>query len=258
MSLDVDALLTGVRTVLFAHAHPDDETLASGALIAELAARGLRVVLVTATRGERGEVVDGPLSALAGTDALALHRESELAGACRVLGVAEHYWLGEAPAARTGTATRYVDSGMRWLHEGLAGPAHDVSPGAFSLAPLNETAADLAALVEHVRPELLISYDHGGGYGHPDHLRMHETAIATADLTGVPFAELVSDRHVLEAAAAHGHRVEWFPLEHRLGQVADALSKHATQVTVDGEDLVHSGGQRERIGTSVGLRLRLF
>lgn len=258
MSAENTSIIDGVRTVLIAHAHPDDETLASGALIAELVERGLRVILVTATRGERGEVVDGPLSALAGTNGLARHRESELSAACRILGITEQHWLGEAPASRAGASTRYVDSGMRWLHEGLAGPAHDVSPGAFSLAPLDDTTADLAALVADVRPDLLISYDHGGGYGHPDHLRMHETAIETAKLTGVPFAELVHDRTALEASAAHGHRVEWFSLEHRLQQVSDALAEHSTQVTVEGDEIVHSGGQRERIGTSVGLRLRLF
>lgn len=246
-------LLESGRTVLFAHAHPDDETLASGALIAELVARGVRVVLVTATRGERGEVVDGPLRALAGTPALAAHRESEIAAACRTLGVSEHFWLGTDPAARPDTATRYVDSGMRWVRQGLAGPAHDVSPGAFSLAPLDDVVDDLAALIGHVTPDLLVSYDHGGGYGHPDHLRMHEAAIVAADRGGVPFAELVHHRSDLEPP---GDDAVWFPLEHRLPIVVAALAEHASQLTVDGEQLVHSGGQREDITTSVGLRLR--
>jgi N-acetyl-1-D-myo-inositol-2-amino-2-deoxy-alpha-D-glucopyranoside deacetylase len=241
------------RTVLFAHAHPDDETLASGALIAELVDRGARVVLVTATRGERGEVVDGPLRSLAGTSALASHRESELAAACRALGVAEHFWLGTGPAARPETSTRYVDSGMRWVREGLAGPAHDVSPGAFSLAPLDDVADDLAALIGHVSPDLLVSYDHGGGYGHPDHLRMHEAALVAARRSGVPFAELVHHRADLDPLDEDS---VWFPLEHRLSIVTAALSEHASQLTVDGQQLVHSGGQREDITTSVGLRLR--
>lgn len=240
-------VLDGVGSVLFAHAHPDDETLASGALIAELVAREVRVWLVTATRGERGEVVDGPLSPLVGTAELATHREAELSAACRVLGVARQFWLGSSPAARPGTTTRYVDSGMRWIHDGLAGPADDVSPGAFSLAPLDDVVGDLAALITHLRPDLLISYDHGGGYGHPDHLRMHEAAVGAARRTGVPFAELVH---------APDEQAEWFALEGRLHQVADALAGHASQLTVDGSQLVHSGGQREDITTSVGLRLR--
>lgn len=246
-------LVASGRTVLFAHAHPDDETLASGALITELVDHGARVVLVTATRGERGEVVDGPLRSLAGTAALASHRESELAAACRTLGVAEQFWLGTSPAARPGTSTRYVDSGMRWVREGLAGPADDVSPGAFSLAPLDDVADDLVALIGHVSPDLVISYDHGGGYGHPDHLRMHEAAIIAARRSGVPFAELVHHRTDLEPV---GDDAVWFPLEHRLPVVAAALAEHASQLTVDGEQLVHSGGQREDITTSVGLRLR--
>lgn len=252
---DAGSITDSARTILFAHAHPDDETLASGALIAELAARGIRIVLVTATRGERGEVVSGPLSGLVGTDALAAHREAELAAACRVLGVAEQHWLGVAPAARPGTVTRYVDSGMRWIHDGLAGPADDVSPGAFSLAPLDDVAADLSALIGAVQPDLLVSYDHGGGYGHPDHLRMHEAAHAAARLTGVPFAELVHDGSALEATTEHPMSGEWFALEHRLPQVAAALAAHRSQLTVDGAQLVHSGGQREDITTSVGLRL---
>ncbi|MGK9146800.1 PIG-L family deacetylase [Plantibacter flavus] len=247
------SILDGVRTVLFAHAHPDDETLSSGALIAELAARDIRVVLVTATRGERGEVVAGPLSALAGTTALSAHREQELRGACQVLGVSEQHWLGAAPACRAGTTTRYVDSGMRWIREGLAGPADDVSPGAFSLAPLDDVVADLGALLGAVRPDLLISYDHGGGYGHPDHVRMHVAAAAAAQRADLPFAELVHDRAMLEESPETS---EWFVLEHRLRQVTEALGHHASQLTVEGTRLVHSGGQREDITTSVGLRLR--
>ena len=253
MSDDLGSVLERARTVLFAHAHPDDETLATGALIAELVARGITVVLVTATRGERGEVVDGPLRTLAGTAALAAHREAELAAACAALGITAQHWLGMPPAARPGTTTRYVDSGMRWVREGLAGPAHDVRPDAFSLAPLDEVAGDLAALIGQVSPDLLISYDHGGGYGHPDHLKMHEAALAAAARTGTPLAEIVHHREALDPD--HDEAV-WFDLEHRLPEVTRALREHASQLTVDGAQLVHSGGQREDITTSVGLRLR--
>ena len=92
--------------IAFIHAHPDDETLATGALIAWLVASGHEVSLLTATRGERGEVVPGPLSHLAGTPALETHREGELAGALRVLGVARHAFLGDPPA---GPGRRYRD-----------------------------------------------------------------------------------------------------------------------------------------------------
>ncbi|MFO7689828.1 MAG: PIG-L family deacetylase, partial [Cryobacterium sp.] len=91
-------VLTGVTSVLFVHAHPDDETITTGALLSDLVARGVRVWLLTATRGERGEVVSGPLSALAGTTALAAERERELQCATAALGVTERFWLGDRPA----------------------------------------------------------------------------------------------------------------------------------------------------------------
>ena len=98
--------------ITFIHAHPDDETLATGALIAWLVASGHEVSLLTATRGERGEVVPGPLSHLADTQKLEAHRERELAGALRVLGVSRHGFLGDPPA---GTATQgCAGSGRGW------------------------------------------------------------------------------------------------------------------------------------------------
>lgn len=92
------SLLDGTDSVLFVHAHPDDETIATGALIAELVARGTRVFLLTATRGERGEVVPGPLARLAGTEELTRVREWELQRASETLGIGQQFWLGEPPA----------------------------------------------------------------------------------------------------------------------------------------------------------------
>ena len=110
-------------TICFVHAHPDDETLASGALIAHLVHLGHRVSVLTATRGEMGEVVPGPLSQLAGTPELELRREQELAGALDVLGVTDHAFLGTPPARAGGSVRRYLDSGMRWVSEHVAGAA---------------------------------------------------------------------------------------------------------------------------------------
>ena len=108
--------LLNLRTVLFVHAHPDDETLATGGLIAELAARGVRVAVLTAMRGEQGEVVEGPLSALTGTPELTAHREGEVAAACATLGVRHHAFLGSPDARAAGRPPRrYTDSGMAWL-----------------------------------------------------------------------------------------------------------------------------------------------
>jgi N-acetyl-1-D-myo-inositol-2-amino-2-deoxy-alpha-D-glucopyranoside deacetylase len=241
------SLLDQQRSVLFVHAHPDDETISTGALIAEFVARGSRVFLLTCSRGERGEVVAGPLTALAGTAELARERELELDRATGILGITEKFWLGEPPARAAGLPPRrYLDSGMVWLRPGLAGPADDAADDALSMAPLAEVAADIAALIVRLRPALVVSYDDGGGYGHPDHVRAHDAALAASRATGSAYAE------VLEAPAADG---EWFDLPERLPLVTMALRAHASQLTVHGTDIVHSGGQREPIATATGLRL---
>lgn len=240
------SLLDGQRSVLFVHAHPDDETISTGALIAELRARGSEVFLLTATRGERGEVVPGPLSGLAG-DALAAARESELECAADALGISGRYWLGEGPARASGLEPRrYRDSGMTWIRPGLAGPADDVHSDALVLAPLPEVAADVAALIAHLRPSLVVSYDTGGGYGHPDHVRMHDGAVSACRVQGTPVAEIVQQP---------AQDAEWFALASRIDTVTAALHCHASQLRVHGSDIVHSGGQSEPIRTSVGLRL---
>lgn len=239
--------LDGKPSVLFVHAHPDDETISTGALIAELVARDARVSLLTATRGERGEVVRGPLSGLEGTDALARERERELQRAAAALGIAECFWLGEQPARAAGLGPRrYLDSGMKWIRPGLAGPADDVDAGALAVAPPGEVTTDVAALIAHLRPSLVVSYDNGGGYGHPDHVRMHEAALAASRALDTPFAEILH-------APAPG--AEWFTLDAHLETVSAALRCHASQLTVDGSDIVHSGGQRDPITTSLGLRM---
>jgi N-acetyl-1-D-myo-inositol-2-amino-2-deoxy-alpha-D-glucopyranoside deacetylase len=244
------SLLDGSPTVLFVHAHPDDEAISTGALIAEFVARGSRVFLLTCSRGERGEIVAGPLTALVGTGELAAERERELARATAILGVSERFWLGEAPARVSGLAPRrYRDSGMVWIRPGLAGPAPDAAADALSVAPLAEVADDIAALIDALRPSLVVSYDGGGGYGHPDHVRAHDAALAASTATGTRFAE------VLETPAADA---EWFDLPQHLAVVTDALRAHASQLTVHGESIVHSGGQREAIGTAAGLRLHPF
>ncbi|WP_233199217.1 PIG-L family deacetylase [Cryobacterium sp. M23] len=243
------------------HAHPDDETIATGALIAEMAARGIRVSLLTATRGEQGEVVRGPLSVLEGTDALTRERERELACAAAALGIgfADRFWLGTPPARAAGLAPRaYRDSGMTWIRPGLAGPADDIDGDALVRAPLAEVTADVAALIGQLRPALVISYDNGGGYGHPDHVRMHEAALAGSRAAGVAFAEVVQvgvDGATSDARGAGA--AEWFDLSAHLATVTAALRCHASQLTVDegGGHIVHSGGQREPIITASGLRL---
>ena len=190
---------------------------------------GHEVSLLTATRGERGEVVPGPLSHLAGTPALETHREGELAGALKVLGVSRHAFLGDPPV---GSGRRYRDSGMRWIREGLAGPAEDAEPDSLCAADLDEVVADIASWIRTVDADLVISYHTDGGYGHPDHVRIHHASVVHAP----------------------GDGVRWFDLRDLQPVVEDALRHHASQLTAHGDGtLTHSGGQSEAVTTSVGL-----
>ncbi len=243
------SVLHGVRVVLVVHAHPDDETISSGGLLVELVQRGTQVHLVTATRGERGEIVAGTLDPTLDEAELAHAREAELRGALDVLGVHRHWWLGEPPARSAGRSVRrYRDSGMTWVRPGLAGPSSDAGPDAFARESLDEPTDDLLALIRSIEPDLVISYAPDGGYGHPDHVRAHEVSWAAAQAASVRFAELTAEP---------GPDVEWFELDRHRARMTEALGHHRSQLTVDGDHLVHSGGQRQPIEPSLGLRVRV-
>ncbi|NTW39705.1 MAG: GlcNAc-PI de-N-acetylase [Cellulomonadaceae bacterium] len=173
----------GVRGGLLAvHAHPDDETLSTGALLATWAASGRPVTLVTCTRGEQGEVI-GPLAHLQGDGGrLAAHRERELAAATGALGVRDHVFLDELPTGDPEPAARYADSGMAWVGTGEAGAVVDLPPDAFVAADLETAARRLAALVRDKRPDVVVGYEPRGGYGHPDHVRAHEVMMRAVEL----------------------------------------------------------------------------
>lgn len=231
--------------VCFVHAHPDDETLATGALIAHLAQQGHRVSVLTATRGEMGEVVPGPFSALAGTPALEERRERELAGALQVLG-ADGTFLGTAPARVAGRPERrYLDSGMRWVTEHVAGPAEHADERSLCAASHDEVVADIVAHLRHTGAQLAVTYDADGGYGHPDHVILHGLTRRAAKEVGIGFATISHEP---------GAGVHWFDLELLLPVVVEALGHHQTQLSVHGDTLTHSGGQPDVVKTSVGLK----
>lgn len=238
-------LLDAARHVLVVHAHPDDETLATGGLIAELTRRGVTVSVLTATRGEQGEIVTGSLPS--GAD-LTAHREGEVARACAALGVTRHTFLGAGDAREAGRAPRrYTDSGMRWLDEGQtrAGPGPEAGPDALTLASPEEIAADIHAFGNSVGADLLVTYDLGGGYGHPDHVALHAPTVAAARALGAGFLEVVSDPDP-EGLLVGGE-------DHR-ATITAALRCYASQLTVDGREVVHVGGQRQPIQVTCTLR----
>ncbi|MGW3204538.1 N-acetyl-1-D-myo-inositol-2-amino-2-deoxy-alpha-D-glucopyranoside deacetylase [Streptomyces sp. NPDC001135] len=162
------------RRLLLVHAHPDDESINNGATMARYAAEGAHVTLVTCTLGERGEVIPPELRHLTGP-ALGAHRRGELAAAVRELGVTDARLLGGAG--------RYGDSGMMGIPD-------NEDPGCFWQADVDQAAGHLAEVILEVRPQVLVTYDDHGGYGHPDHIQAHRVAMRAVDL-----------------AAERGHRI---------------------------------------------------
>ncbi len=167
------------QRLLLVHAHPDDETIGQGATMARYAAEGRGVTLVTCTGGEMGEILVPELEHLADArdGGLAEHRRGELDAAMAALGVADHRYLG-------GFGT-YRDSGMQWHPDGHAVPADETDPKAFWNADLTEAADHLVSVLREVRPQVLVTYDPFGGYGHPDHIQAHRVATYAASLAGV-------------------------------------------------------------------------
>lgn len=159
------------RRLLLVHAHPDDESINNGATMALYAAAGVQVTLVTCTLGEEGEVIPDDLAHLAPDreDRLGPHRIGELAAAMKELGVTDHRFLG-GPG-------RFRDSGMMGLEQ-------NHREGAFWNADVDEAAAYLVEVIRSVRPQVMVTYDPDGGYGHPDHIQAHRVAMRGAELAG--------------------------------------------------------------------------
>jgi N-acetyl-1-D-myo-inositol-2-amino-2-deoxy-alpha-D-glucopyranoside deacetylase len=166
--------------LLLVHAHPDDESIGQGATMAKYVAEGRGVTLVTCTAGEMGEILVPGLEHLAADqdDTLGDHRRAELADAMAALGVTDHRFLG-------GFGT-YRDSGMKWHEDGHAVAADEVHDNAFWHADLTEAATHLVEVIREVRPQVLVTYDEFGGYGHPDHIQAHRVATYGAALAAVP------------------------------------------------------------------------
>lgn len=169
------------RRLLLVHAHPDDETLTTGATMAAYAAQGVEVTLVTCTLGEEGEVLLADKEHLAAhhADQLGAHRAEELAAAMVALGVTDH--------RRLGGDGRFRDSGM------MGTGANDRSDN-FWHADLLDAATELVTVIRQLRPQVVITYDDFGGYGHPDHIQAHRVTMYAVSLAAVPsFREDLGD-----------------------------------------------------------------
>ena len=162
---------TPPRRLMLVHAHPDDESIGTGATMARYAAEGAGVTLVTCTLGELGEIIPPELAGLAWDkeNRLGEHRIGELAAACAALGVTDHRYLG-GPG-------RWHDSGM------MGTPSNDWA-AAFWRADVDEPARALLEIIEQVRPQVLVTYDANGFYGHPDHIQAHRVAWRAFELAG--------------------------------------------------------------------------
>lgn len=229
--------------LLFVHAHPDDESLWTGVAIAHHRARGDEVHVLTCTLGEEGEVIPPQLAHLAGAagDPLGVHRRGELSNALAALGAHGHL-LG------------YRDSGM-------AGSAASEHPRALVAAPLQQVAEAIGSVIAEVMPDVVVTYDPTGWYGHPDHIRTFDAVVAAVSSLAspptlfsvvLPRSWALEDRlWVLEAAPVGG---DWIVPDESAAYpsavvpdaqvdviiddagvapaVRAALSAHATQVTL--------------------------
>ncbi|MEJ7629735.1 MAG: N-acetyl-1-D-myo-inositol-2-amino-2-deoxy-alpha-D-glucopyranoside deacetylase [Nocardioidaceae bacterium] len=167
------------RRLLLVHAHPDDESIANGVTMAKYASEGVGVTLVTCTLGEEGEVLVDSLAHLAADreDGLGRHRIGELGDAMTLLGVADHRFLG-GPG-------HFRDTGMSDSPDGGAMVPETVRPDSFWAADLREAADLLVSVIREVRPQVLVTYDEYGSYGHPDHVQAHRVAMYGSQLAGI-------------------------------------------------------------------------
>ena len=238
------------RRLLLVHAHPDDESIGTGATMARYAAEGAHVTLVTCTLGELGEIIPPALAHLT-PDELGEYRIGELDRACSELGVTDHRFLGGAG--------RYRDSGMMGL-------ADNDDPRCFWQADVGKAASTLADIISEVSPQAIVTYDDRGFYGHPDHIQAHRVTVrahartgsrAKLYATGVP-------RSVLEMALELPPGSPFAPsddlspsvpddeittavdAERYLGSKLAAMRAHATQITVDAPFFALSNGLGQR------------
>ncbi|MDT0261789.1 N-acetyl-1-D-myo-inositol-2-amino-2-deoxy-alpha-D-glucopyranoside deacetylase [Jatrophihabitans lederbergiae] len=284
------------RRLLLVHAHPDDETIGTGATMARYVAEGAQVTLVTCTLGEEGEVLVPALAQLAAdhADQLGGWRIAELNAAMAELGVTDRRFLGGAG--------RFRDSGM------MGTPANS-RERAFWRADTDRTVfaaalGELVAVIREVRPQVVVTYDDFGGYGHPDHIMAHRVATAAVRAAGdaaySPFADETPAR-LSDSVPWRVSKLYWTAMPRSVmaeqlvavrsaaGEVpfaaetvddlpfvvadelvttrldcsdfgdakARAMAAHATQITLDGPFFALSDNLGRRVATTEYFRLRV-
>lgn len=153
--------------LLCVHAHPDDESISTGGVLLRAAAEGRPTAVVTCTGGELGQIVGEGMDPDEVRPRLGEVRRAELAAALEILGAGEPRFLG------------YRDSGM------AAEPGND-DPRSFWRADFDEAVGRLVATIRALRPEVLVTYDAFGQYGHPDHIQTHRVGVVATEAAGVP------------------------------------------------------------------------
>ncbi len=246
-------------TVVAVHAHPDDETLATGLALAHHALAGSNVHVITATLGEEGEVIPPELAHMEGSEDLGPYRKGELASAMATLGV-HHEYLGQRVAAGL------VSGGVavpQWRDSGMVGSPASKHPRAFAAADLDEAAQVLAQRLHEIDSDVVLTYDPQGGYGHPDHIKTHQVTVAALRLldrairptmyaVATPLSWAVEDREWLRdnvptktglsvpgddepypPSVAPDDQVTHYIVDEAAQRLkVDALRHHLTQVTV--------------------------
>lgn len=159
------------KRLLLVHAHPDDETINNGVTMAKYAVEGVDVTLVTCTRGEEGEVLVESLKNLASDkdDKLGDHRELELKDAMIELGISDFRFLGSPY--------------KKWRDSGMIGAPQNERKDVFWQSDLDEAANELVKVILEIKPQVMITYDEFGGYGHPDHIKAHQVAMRAAEIS---------------------------------------------------------------------------
>lgn len=247
-------------TLMAVHAHPDDEATGTGGVLARYAAEGVRTVLVTCTDGGCGDGPGGVKPGGPGHDpaAVALMRRQELEASCEVLKISDLEMLD------------YADSGM------MGWPSND-APGSFWRTPVAEGAARLAELIRHYRPDVVVTYDENGFYGHPDHIQAHRITMAAIEMTdltpkvywtAMPRATMARFGEVMREFGAEMPELDsaeaaaiaeiglpddeittWVDTTAFSGQKFDALAAHASQ----GENIFFLKMGKERFGDLMGM-----